>query len=223
VALSKLKSVLIWVAAVVGLVASFPGTVGYAWAMAWLPIYGTICHVDKVFGSDVSPDGYRIFILNRGCDVDAAIRQIVATATDLSVDPGRIIAIYHGTARANTADESLAMDLVHSRLREYAGTRRSADNCTPHCAIPDDSGDDPIAKWVNAYRSYARTQFFYTATDGADYIASILRVGPIVQSAVFLAYLATAIYLGIRVMALVLSRVRGSAKSQRASWWRSRK
>jgi hypothetical protein len=215
-ALSKLKKMLIWIAVVVGLVACFPGTVGYAWAMAWLPIYGTICHVDRVFGSSVSPDGYRIFILNRGCDVDAAIRQIVATATDLSVDPGRIIAIYHGTARANTADEYLAMDLVHSRLHKYAGATPSTANCTPHCAIPDDSGDDPVAKWVSAYRSYARTQFFYTATDGADYIASVLRMGPIVQSAVFLAYLAAAIYLGIRVIGLVFGRVRGPAKGQRA-------
>jgi len=211
VAQPKLKKMLLWIAAVVALVACVPGTAGYAWAITWLPLYGTVCHVDRVFGSAVSRDGYRIFLLDRGCDVDAAIRQIVGSAADLSVNPDRIIAIYHGTARANTADEFLAMQIVRRRLREYTGAAPGADNCTPRCAISDTSGDDLITKLINGYGSYAQAQFLYTAKDGADYIASILRMGPIAQGAVFLTYLTAAIYLGMRVIGLAIGRVRGSA------------
>jgi hypothetical protein len=196
----RLKKLLISVATVVALVGCFPGTAGYAWAIAWLPVYGTVCHVNNVFGSNVSRDGYRIFLLNRGCNVDAAIRQIVMAASDLSVDPEKIVAIYHGTSRAETADEYLAIDRVESGLREYAGSAPSTDNCAGgYCAIPGPSSEDFVTKWASAYVSYVRSQFLYTAKDGADYITSLLRMGPFVQSLVFTVYLTAVLFLLTRL------------------------
>ena len=201
--LSRLQKLLVPVVTVTTLVACFPGTAGYAWAIAWLPVYGTVCHLNKIFGPDVSRDGYRIFLLNRGCDVDKAIQQIVTAASDLSVDPAKIVAIYHGTSRAETADEYLAMDRVESGLREYAGSAPITDNCTGgYCAIPAPSNEDFVTKWAGEYMSYARSQFLYTAKDGADYIASLLRMGPLVQGLVYIAYLGAVLLLAIRVLYL---------------------
>jgi hypothetical protein len=201
VALPGLQKLLISVATVTALVSCFPGTAGYAWAIAWLPVYGTVCHFDKVFGSDVSRDGYRIFLLNRGCDVDSAIRKIVAAASDLSVDPEKIIAIYHGASRAETPDEYLAIDRVESGLREYAGSTPGTENCAGgYCAIPSPASEDFITKWSSAYASYVRSQFLYTAKDGADYIASLLCMGPVAQGLMFIAYLGAAIFVVARVV-----------------------
>jgi hypothetical protein len=209
--LSRLQKLLIPVVTVTTLVACFPGTAGYAWAIAWLPVYGTVCHLNKISGPDVSRDGYRVFLLNRGCDVDKAIQQIVTAASDLSVDPAKIVAIYHGTSRAETADEYLAMDRVESGLREYAGSAPITDNCTGgYCTIPAPSNEDFVTKWAGEYISYARSQFLYTAKDGADYIASLLRMGPVVQGLVFIAYLAVVLLLAIRVLYLARGVIRSA-------------
>jgi hypothetical protein len=198
---SRLRKILISVATVTALVSCFPGLAGYAWAITWLPVYGTECHFNKIFGSYVSPDGYRIFLLNRGCDIDKAIQQIVTAASDLTVDPGKIVAIYHDTSRAETADEYLAIDRVESGLREYAGSASSTDNCVGgYCTIPGPSNENFVIKWASEYVSYARSQFLYTAKDGADYIASLLRMGPVVQGLALIAYLAAALLLGIRLL-----------------------
>ena len=208
-ALSRLQKLSIPAVTLTALVSCFPGTAGYAWAIAWLPVYGTVCHFDKILGPNVSRDGYRIFLLDRGCDVDAAIRQIVAAASDLSVDPEKIVAIYHGASRAETPDEYLAIDRVESGLREYAGATPSTDNCTGgYCTIPGPSGEDFVTKWASAYASYARSQFLYTAKDGADYIASLLRMGSVVRGLVLIAYLAIALFLVARALYFVRSVTR---------------
>jgi len=216
--LSGLQKLLLSIATVTALVGFFPGAAGYAWAIAWLPVYGTVCHVNNVFGSDISRDGYRIFLLNRGCNVDTAIRQIVTAASDLSVEPGKIVAIYHGTSRAETADEYLAIDRVESGLREYAGDALNADNCAGgYCAIPGPSSEGFLARWASAYASYARSQFLYTAKDGADYVASLLRMGPVVQGFMFIAYLAAVLFLLTRVLCFIRGIISGSAPAKAAA------
>ena len=190
-ALSRLQQRLIWIAVAVALVACVPAMAGYAWAIVWLPVYGTVCHVDKVFGSTIDPDGYRVYLLDRGCDIDAAIRQIVEATPNLSVDPSRIVAIQHGTLRADSADEFLAADLLQTKLRRFPDAD-SGNGCTPdgYCTIPDSSADDPIRNAPHAYSAYVRSQFLYALDDGADYVTSLLRMGVVVQVVMALCYAA---------------------------------
>lgn len=197
-ALSRLHQRLIGVAVVAALMACVPAIAGYAWAIAWLPVYGAVCHVDKVFGSAISPDGYRIYLLGRGCDLDAAIRQIVATRPDLSVDPARVVAIQQGTLRAESADEFLATDLVQAKLRDFASSDSDDNGCAPdgYCTIAVSSNDDLITNIPRAYKAYVRSQFLYALNDGADYMTSLLRMGPIVQGVMFIVYALAVLGLG---------------------------
>lgn len=182
----------------------FPGTVGYARAIAWLPVYGAACHLTNIFGSAIEPDGYRVFLLGRGCDVDAAIREIVAQS-GLDVDPAKVVAFYRHTQRPQSADEFLATELVRNSLREPAASYSGNSDCTPdgHCASPEFSEDHFIAKLVRGYLRYARAQFFFTENDGADYIVSILRMGTVMQTIAFLLYAVAVFALGRLVVGFV--------------------
>ena len=208
-AMPRARKLLIWLLGAVVLVGCLPGAAGYAWAIAWLPVYGAVCHPDKVFGSSIGRDGYRIFLLGRGCDVNATIRQIV-TASGLDVDPAKIIAIYNGAQRPETADEYLAIDKVRSGLTEFAGAAPRDNECTPdgYCKIPASSDEGFVARFAGAYLSYARSQFRFTTEDGADYITSLLRMGRIAQGILLLCYLAIALVLGKRIVDAATSLLR---------------
>ena len=54
-----------------------------------------------------------------------------------------------------------------------------------------------MSGWFHAYLSYAQSQFTYTAIDGADYVASLLRMGRIAQGIIACCYL-MATFLAIR-------------------------
>lgn len=204
--LSAVRRLLISALSAAVVVGCFPGTAGYAWAIAWLPVYGAACHLTNIFGSAIEPDGYRIFLLGRGCDPDAAVREIVA-GSGLDVDPATIVAVYHGTQREQSGDEFLAMELVRKSLREPAAPDSGKSDCTPdgYCVIPGSSQEDFIAKAVRAYLSYAWAQFLFTEEDGADYIASVLRVGPVMQAIVFVLYAVAVLAVGKLVVDLVAS------------------
>jgi hypothetical protein len=172
------------------LLAAGPTLSGYAWALGWLPVYGSACQYNRIFGRAITPDGYRVFLLGYGCDIDAAVRQIVAASefsrspkdTSEPPDPGRIIAIYHGVQRADSSEESLTTDIVQQRLREFAVSTPES-NCSPgeYCGIPDHSSDTIIAHWIGAYLSFGQSHFLDAVDDGADYISWMLRLGPIFQ------------------------------------------
>jgi hypothetical protein len=184
------------IAILVVAVGLFPGVVGYVWAIGWLPIYGAVCHFDKVFGPAINPDGFRIYLVDRGCDVDAAIRAILAksqfAAGQDKVDADRMVDIYHHKQLAVAGNEFLAHDVVVQKLREFATSSPSADACTMddrYCASPEAMSGNFISRWTDAYVYYAQSQFHYTAIDGADYIASWLQMGPLGQAVIALCYL----------------------------------
>ena len=131
----RARTLLTEIAILIATVVFFPGVTGYAWAIGWLPIYGVVCHFDKVVGPAINPDGYRVYLLDRGCDVDAAIRNILAgsqfSAGRDKVDADRIIGIYHHRQLAETGDESLARDLVQEKLREFATVDTVGTGCAP--------------------------------------------------------------------------------------------
>jgi hypothetical protein len=174
----------------------FPGVVGYVWAIGWLPIYGVVCHFDKVFGPAINPDGFRIYLVDRGCDVDAAIRDILAksqfAAGQDKVDADRMVDIYHHKQLAVAGNEFLAHDLVVQKLREFATSSPAANACTTddrYCATPEALDENFISRWTRAYIYYVQSQFHYTMIDGADYIASWLRMGLLGQAVITLCYL----------------------------------
>ena len=184
------------IAILIAAVGFFPGIAGYAWAIGWLPVYGTVCHLDKIFGPTISPDGYRIYLLDRGCDVDAAIRNIL-TASQFAagqdkVDANKIIEVYHAKRLAVPGNEFLAVELVQKRLREFTTSIPDTNDCTPanrHCSTRESSGEDFFSAWLHAYFSYVRLQFRYTVIDGSDYLTSLLRMGPIAQVIIAFCYL----------------------------------
>jgi hypothetical protein len=158
------------------------------WAIGWLPIYRVVCHFDKVFWSAIDPDGFRIYLVDRGCDMNGAIPDILAKF----VDADRMVNIYHHKQLAVAGNEFLAKDLVVQKLREFATSSPCANACTPddrYCATPEALDENFISRWTHLYIYYARSQFRYTAVDGADYIASLLRMGPLVQASIALCYL----------------------------------
>jgi hypothetical protein len=184
------------IAILVVAVGLFPGVVGYVWAIGWLPIYGVVCHFDKVFGPAINPDGFRIYLVDRGCDVDVAIRAILAksqfAAGQDKVDADRMVDIYHQKQLPVAGNEFLAHDLVVQKLREFATSSPGANACTTddrYCATPEASDGNFISRWTDAYIYYVQSQFHYTAIDGADYIASWLRMGLLGQAVIALCYL----------------------------------
>lgn len=210
---SRGQTLLIPVVILVAAVGFFPGVAGYAWAIGWLPIYGAVCHFDKVVGSAIDPDGYRIYLLSRGCDIDAAIRSIVAdsqfAAGPDKVDADKIVAICHHKQLPAAGDESLASDLVQQKLREFATSTPGGSTCTPdnrYCTAPGASDEEFVSKWAHVYLSYVQSQFRYTVMDGADYISSLLLRGPIAQAIMAFCYLAGLLLAAERIFRHVIRR-----------------
>jgi len=217
---SRTRKLLIEIAILIAAVGFFPGITGYAWSVGWLPVYGAVCHFDKIFGSAINPDGYRIYLLDRGCDVDAAIRNILAAsqfaAGQDKVDANKIVDIYHGKRLAAPGNEFLAVDLVQRKLREFATSTPESDACTPanrYCTTPKTSDEDFLTTWVHAYLSYVQLQFRYTVMDGADYLASLLRMGLIAQVIMTFCYLAATLF----VAGSIVHNVRRLAVSRQIS------
>jgi len=216
---SRAQKRLIEIAILIAAIGFFPGAAGYAWAFGWLPAYGAVCHFDKIFGPAIEPDGYRIYLIGRGCAVNAAIRNILAASQFATgqdkVDADTIIDIYHHKKLAVAGNETLAVDLVQQELREFATSTPNANNCTPNnrfCITSAGSDEDFFSRWARAYLSYVQSQFRYTAMDGADYIASLLRMGLIAQVITIFCYLIATLF---AVERLVRSFMRQFAASWR--------
>ena len=215
---SRARRLLIEIAILVAAVGFFPGVAGYAWAVGWLPVYGAVCHFDKIFGPAINPDGYRIYLLGRGCDIDAAIRNILAASQFAAgrdrVDADKIVAIYHHKQLPAAGNESLASDFVQQKLGEFATSTPAVNVCAPdnrYCTGPQASDEDFFSKWAHAYLSYVQLQFGYTAIDGADYIASLLRMGVVAQVIIALCYLSATLLATERIVNYIIRR---SAVSQ---------
>lgn len=197
---SRAQKLLVEIAILVAAIGIFPGVAGYAWALGWLPVYGAVCHLNKIYGPAIDPDGYRIYLIGRGCDVDATIRNILAAsqfaAGQDKVDADKIIDVYHRKQLAVTGNEFLAVDLVRQKVREFAGT----------AAGEEPSDQDFISRWVHSYLSYVQSQFRFTAIDGADYMTSLLRIGLIAQLIIALCYLGAVLFAAGYIVHRVIRR-----------------
>jgi hypothetical protein len=206
-----MERLLIGIICAVALLAAGPTLAGYAQGLAALPVYGAVCGFDKIFGSAAAtPDEYRSFVLDRGCDIDAAIRGIVtglgpSPGLEPSVDPQRIVAIYHGSRRAESGDELSAMSTLRSALRAFP-TSPANDACaaSANCAASYFPAGYDLVGLFNAYVAFARAHFLDAVDDGADYIAATLRMGPVGQAIVLIAYAAAALIITKKLVDLWL-------------------
>lgn len=201
------QKLVIEIAILLAAVGFFPGVAGYAWAIGWLPVYGAACHFDKIFGAAINPDGYRVYLLDRGCDVDAAIRNVLAAsqfaAGQDKVDADRIVEVYHGKRLAVAGNEFLAADSVQKKLREFASSTPGGNDCprdNRYCTPRETADEDFFSTWAHAYLSYVQSQFRFTVMDGADYIASVLRMGLGAQVIIALCYLAAGLAVAVGVV-----------------------
>lgn len=192
--MQRLKTSAVWILlALVALVIA-PTAAGYAWAIAWLPGYAVVCHIDKVFGPSITADGYRIFLLNRDCDLDTAIEKI---AVENGMDPGKLVAMYHGTYPKSkfSAEDVLELNVLQFSLRKFALPVTQREPCPPGQLCGPWARDivtDILDNIVGRYGPYAQNSFFGAVNDGADAIANILRQGPIFQALVIAFYLVLA-------------------------------
>jgi hypothetical protein len=211
------ERLLIGIICAVALLAAGPTLAGYARGLAALPVYGAVCGFGKIFGSAAAtPDEYRSFVLDRGCDIDAAIRGIVTAVgpslgpslgpgLEPGVDPQRIVAIYHGSRRAESGDELSAMSTLHSALRAFP-TSAADDACAAgaDCAASYFPAGYDLVGLFNAYVAFVRAHFLDAVDDGADYIAATLRMGPIGQAIVLIVYAAAALIITKKLVDLWL-------------------
>lgn len=219
---ARARKLLIEIAILVAAVGFFPGVTGYAWAIGWLPVYGAVCHFDKILGPAINPDGYRIYLLDRGCDVDAAIRSVLAAsqfaAGEDKVDADKIVDVYHGRRLAAPGNEFLAVDFVQKKLREFAASTPGGNRCTQdnrYCTAREAPDENFFSSWAHAYLSYVQSQFRYTVMDGADYIASLLRMGLIAQGIIAFCYLTAALLAAGGTVRYVIRRLQFPGASPR--------
>jgi hypothetical protein len=122
---------------VVGLIASgllfLPPAGGYGYAIMALPLYGQICKnatISGVFDGKMSAEDYRVWLLNRGCAADTALRDVIA---DLNLDapservspekphldPVKYAEYYNGRSRPTNADEARWLDVLREEMKSF--------------------------------------------------------------------------------------------------------
>jgi len=122
---------------VVGLIASgllfLPPAGGYGYAIMALPLYGQICKnatISGVFDGKMSTEDYRVWLLNRGCTVDTALRDGIA---DLNLDnplksvspektnlnPIKYTEYYYGRSMPASADEARWLEVLRTEMKSF--------------------------------------------------------------------------------------------------------
>lgn len=178
---------------IVLVLACLPFVIGFGYAMVSLPIYGGVCEFKNVFSDKITPDGYRAFLLNRGCNLDEEIKRVVGDATDGRRAGDKFVEVYHGVPHALSGDEESLMHAVRAELRLFRPLKMSTDCGTGiYCPQSTFFGDDVISNlfasvW-NKYALYAVPSFVFAVNMGADFLVGILRMGSVAQGFLFLLY-----------------------------------
>jgi hypothetical protein len=122
---------------VAGLIASgllfLPPAGGYGYAIMALPLYGQICKnatISGVFDGEMSAEDYRVWLLNRGCTVDTALRDVIADLNldsplksvspgKTTLDPVKYTEYYNGRSRPANADEARWLDILRTEMKSF--------------------------------------------------------------------------------------------------------
>jgi hypothetical protein len=168
---------------------ALPVTLGFAYAFLWLPVYAGVC--SEAAFAPMPADKYRIFLLNRGCDLDEAITEI---ARSMEADPATLHDLYGGK-EPTTSEEVMWADALQAGLRSFVPLRTRAGACPPEDAYcpqrygwSNDVLSNLIRKAAAPYGNYAKRQFVQGVNDGADFVSGVLAMGTVMRGMLLLGY-----------------------------------
>jgi hypothetical protein len=106
-------------ATVAALLTVAPFVLGFAYSLLGVPAYGLVCgDWQGILKGTISADGYRVFLMNRGCDLDEEIRRILQRDFSTRSD-SEMVQIVKGERKWESADEILTADGVRAVLRTF--------------------------------------------------------------------------------------------------------
>jgi hypothetical protein len=174
------------------LVATFvlPWAAGYGYAATFFYAYESACPGKS---EPLTEDSYRVFLLNRGCTLEKAIDDL---ASDYRKTPERLLALYKGDAKAESADEVMVTDAVRAELKRSFKPFGLARHCAPgeicNEGLSPFWGDDAVsrifAKAGDLYLSHAVPVFYDGLGTGAQHMATLLATGPLARGLLFVVY-----------------------------------
>jgi hypothetical protein len=194
--MSKLLEPVFWIGGVIiFLVWALPAIAGYGYAVLMLPAYDQTASCEKEKADPIRADDYRVYLLNHGCTVEAALQGI---GKDLSVNPARLMAFYKGETRPASADEVSAWDAALAMLRTFKLSPAGSGD-----GLSSFWGDDAISRQferLGERYTLTATPIFLSALDlGASHIAGIMQQGKAAEGGLYIAYL-----IGLAILATAL-------------------
>jgi hypothetical protein len=171
----------------------FAGGAGYA-ALLY-PAFDVSCPIEK--NDKRGHDDYRVYLLNRGCNVSEALAGIAADL-DYAKGADRLKALVDGTEQPQNSGEESARDEARKQLHSF---KPFSTGCPPGELCPSDFwGDDVISNFFqllgDKYGAYAVPQFLSGLDLGADQLSSIAAMGPLAQGLLYLFYLVVLAVIG---------------------------
>jgi len=174
-----------------------PWAAGYGYAATFFYAYDNACP-DK--SKPLTEDNYRVFLLNRGCTLEEAAidvaKEFPSYSTIRPMTPERVVALYRGDEKPQTADEVMVTDVIRAELKRSFKPFALSGNCKPDeiCneGLSHFWGNDAIsrifAKAGDLYLSYAVPVFYDGLGAGAQHMAAILASGPLAKGLLFVFY-----------------------------------
>lgn len=227
---ASLTRVGLWASGVLCTLYVLPGLLGFLYALLWLPVYGGVCGLGEgsggIFSAPVSADGYRVFLLNKGCDLQTVRRGVVSRYAGTTTDSASLLALLDSNEPARTSDQVMILDAVKAELRTWtpidmclyeptrnaspSGTgfpevedilRRSLEgiDCTYRGTQPYFS-DDMIGRlfgWIaEGYLAHARRNLFSAVNGSVDVLVPLINQSPVIRGGLFLLYALIALVVG---------------------------
>jgi len=215
---SLFRRVLAISALISGLVVGAPFILGYGVAFGGYIPYGVVCkEKDDLFSGTVKASNYIVFLMNRGCDFNDAISDILRNDLDIPkyIDLDRIIKLLNGKLPLSSATnlEILFADMARSKIRTFKWPKNK-----PTCP-QDDSLCGIQYPWVHdlvedlfiligsLYSGYFLSTFSTCVFNGASLLVAFSNLGTVFRMTLFLIYAAALLYVIPFAVKYVLRKV----------------
>lgn len=197
-----------WISTIIIVGMIVPAALGYGYALTFFSSYEYACPRQPEQKNDPIPaDDYRIYLLNRGCTLDAMMGEM---GREYAIDPQVLKGLYLGKADPQSSNEVMLQGVV--REQAYLFKPFPSDN------RPDYGTDDAVTQLFNNaidfYMLKATPLFLSAVAIGAEHITAIWRMGPLARGMIYLAYIIGLGILGAAIYDLMkrLLRSGGEAK-----------